>query len=107
MGDISNPGANVANFFEAADWNGQDGNVTTVGSAGNSSASPYGTFDQGGNVHERNETVFDSSRRGLRGGSRYSTFDLRADFPFSNRPSPEVSGFGFRVATVPEPQVRC
>jgi hypothetical protein len=32
-GDISNPGANVANYFFGADWNGQNGNVTTVGSA--------------------------------------------------------------------------
>jgi len=33
-GDISNPGANVANYGNGADWNSQDGNVTTVGSAG-------------------------------------------------------------------------
>ena len=46
-GDISNPGNNVVNFLSGADWNGQDGNVTTVGSAG--SDSYYGTFDQGGN----------------------------------------------------------
>ena len=32
-GDVSNPGANVANYANGADWNGQDGNVTTVGSA--------------------------------------------------------------------------
>ncbi len=47
LGDISNPGANVANYNLGADWNGQNGNVTTVGSAGPLSASFYGTFDQG------------------------------------------------------------
>lgn len=47
-GNISNPGPNVANYQSGADWNGQDGNVTTVGSAGAGSASYYGTFDQGG-----------------------------------------------------------
>jgi hypothetical protein len=32
------------------------------------SDSPYGTFDQAGNVSEWNETLFDSSFRGIRGG---------------------------------------
>ena len=27
---MANPGANVANYNRGADWNGQDGNVTTV-----------------------------------------------------------------------------
>ena len=50
VGDISNPGTNVANYNMGADWNSQDGNVTTVGSAGPLSQSFYGTSDQGGNV---------------------------------------------------------
>jgi formylglycine-generating enzyme required for sulfatase activity len=33
------------------------------------SESPYGTFDQGGNVWEWNESVFQTQYRGLRGGS--------------------------------------
>lgn len=33
-GDISNPGANVANYANGADWNSQTGNVTTVGTGG-------------------------------------------------------------------------
>ena len=54
IGDVSNPGPNVANYLSGADWNGQDGNLTTVGSA--SSTSFYGGLDMGGNVHEWTET---------------------------------------------------
>lgn len=72
-GDISNPGENVVNCSRGADWNGQDGNVTTVGSAGAGSESFYGTFDQGGNVWEWNEASFDGGNgfltRGLNGGA--------------------------------------
>ncbi len=57
-GDISNPGANVANYSFGADWNEMNGNVTTVGSSGPLSASYYGTFDQDGNVYEWSETLY-------------------------------------------------
>lgn len=41
---------NSANYDQYADWNGQNGNLTTVGS--NGGYSYYGTFDQNGNVWE-------------------------------------------------------
>ena len=76
IGDISNPGPNVANYDLGADWNGTNGNVTTVGSAGPESASSYGTFDQAGNVWEWNEAIVidlnrseESTFRGMRGAS--------------------------------------
>ena len=68
VGDISNPGANVANYGNGADWNAQDGNVTTVGSAGPLSESFYGTSDRCGNVWEWNEGLIDVRFRVLRGG---------------------------------------
>jgi sulfatase modifying factor 1 len=75
---------------------------TNVGDFSNS-ASPYGTFDQAGNVWEWNETVFSSSR-GLRGGSSldHSIF-LHAFDRVKNVPTDEDSYVGFRVASIPEP----
>ena len=103
-GDISNPDVNVANYLHGANWNGQSGNVTTVGSAGTLSESYYGTSDQCGNVWEWNETVLFAISRGLRGGSwTNGESHLRSSFQFSS--SPEIEGFniGFRVASPPPP----
>ena len=69
----------------------------------------FGTFDQGGNVSEWNDTMDASASRGVRGGSwGGNTVDLRA----SSRGFLDASGagnvLGFRVATVatvPEPTV--
>jgi formylglycine-generating enzyme required for sulfatase activity len=72
VGDISNPGFNVANYNSNANWNGSTfGNVTTVGSAGPLSVSYYGTFDQAGNIAEWNDTpaVPGSPYRTARGGA--------------------------------------
>lgn len=100
-GDITNPGTNVANYRSGADWNGQDGNVTTVGSAGADSF--YGTFDQAGNVWEWNDAVIGSTR-GLRGGS-WANFSpsLPASYSLYLTPALEDGLVGFRVTSVTEP----
>jgi formylglycine-generating enzyme required for sulfatase activity len=104
VGNISNPGANVANYDSGADWNSLDGNVTTVGSAGPLSESYYGTSDQGGNVLEWNEALISGLYRGFRGGSwGIADFFLLSSFRAFGDPLSEDSSFGFRVATVPEP----
>ncbi len=103
-GDITNPGANVANYASGADWNGQNGNVTTVGSAGALAESYFGTADQGGNVYEWNDAVISGSSRGLRGGSFLNgENDLHASLRYVNVPALELLYVGFRVASVPEP----
>jgi formylglycine-generating enzyme required for sulfatase activity len=81
-------------------------NYLNNGGAYSLSASPYGTFDQGGNVFEWNEALIDGSFRGVRGGSYANNPEkLRSSDRFDSRtpPADEGSTVGFRVATVPEP----
>jgi formylglycine-generating enzyme required for sulfatase activity len=69
------------------------------------SASPYGTFDQAGNVWEWTEAIVSGSNRGLRGGSFHNVEDyfMLASYRNSGYPTYEDTGTGFRVALVPEP----
>jgi len=101
VGNISNPGKNVANFGNEASWNGQKSNVTTVGSAGPSSRSYYGTYDQGGNVSEWNDTRIRGFSRGIRGGSCESVVQ-ELDRLNATDVAPEKQYFnvGFRVVNL-------
>ncbi len=102
---------NFANYLFAADWNGQNGNVTTVGTNGGQSA--YGTFDQTGNLYEWNDlTGAANSLRGLRGGGWQTTASnvssaIRYQFSASGELfSFAGGGVSFRLASpvaVPEP----
>jgi len=75
---------------------------TEVGAHENSESS-YGTFDQGGNVFEWNETAIDASS-GVRGGSFGLTHGgLLASSELLNDPTLEYYYLGFRVASPPEP----
>lgn len=86
-----------------ANCNGAVGNVVDVGSY-TGSASPYGTFDQAGNVNEWNETIITSDTRGRRGASFASALgNLAASNRGSSYPTNEVRGIGFRIVMVPEP----
>ena len=78
---------------------------TVVGEWENS-GSPYGTFDQGGNVWEWNEAVLPWWHRGLRGGSLWyspGVVDLHASSSIGFLPTTHSGGIGFRVCQVPEP----
>ena len=105
----TDPG-NHANYYNNGYMIGSPYYRTIVGEFENS-ASPYGTFDQGGNVWEWNEAIpyQDSSTayRNLRGGSFYygnDGDDLLAStgYHFSG-PTSESYTIGFRVVEIPEP----
>ncbi|MDP6636478.1 MAG: SUMF1/EgtB/PvdO family nonheme iron enzyme [Phycisphaerae bacterium] len=101
---------NTATFLDGAWVPGFPFYRSEVGDHENS-ASPYGTFDQAGNVWEWNEAVIDLGGgsvtdvyRGLRGGD-YSNSDgsLHADYRSWYDPSAEGVFSGMRLAEVPEP----
>jgi formylglycine-generating enzyme required for sulfatase activity len=97
-GNVDNDTANIANYNNGADWNGQNGNVTTVGSGGPGSASFYGAFDMGGNVWEWNEQTI-GGFRGLRGGSwLFDSGGLQSSTRGNVAPTLEINIIGFRVA---------
>jgi len=97
------PGNNANFLYNVSNYTiGSPYYRTEVGEFENSK-SPYGTFDQGGNVWEWNEAVIGSSR-GLRGGSFGSSGgNLHAAGRGSDLPSNGDGSVGFRVSEVPEP----
>jgi formylglycine-generating enzyme required for sulfatase activity len=99
------PGNN-ANFYSGRHTIGEPYYCTPVGTFENSE-SPYGTFDQGGNVWEWNEAIVYGRYYGVRGGS-YNYYDmgesiLRAACRQAWDPGYEGGDTGFRIAAVPEP----
>lgn len=106
---------NVANFFRNDGLaNGYNDGYAVTGSTSlsdtqnyltdagsyNSAASPYGTFDQGGNLWEWNETLIGVSFRGLRGASWSDGENgLLSSFRTQVSPVNEKSYIGFRVAS--------
>jgi sulfatase modifying factor 1 len=98
----------MANYNSGASWNGEHGNVTTVGTNGSSSA--YGTFDMSGNVGEWNdETGAAGLNKGIRGGfwrsTSYAVSSSSRETTYTNYVGDST---GFRLAGlaplgVPEP----
>jgi len=102
--DLINPDpGNNATFYDSGYTIGSPYYRTEFGAHENSD-SPYGTFDQGGNVWEWNEALIGSSR-GVRGGSfgDFGDYYLHASFRICGDPTYESDTIGFRVSEVPEP----
>lgn len=101
--DMDDVSGNNANYNEAFPID--EPYYTTVVGEFQNSASPYGTYDQGGNVSEWNEAVIDTYCRGWRGGSYIFSDDsmqscYRSDYAV---PLVEFHHLGFRVSAIPEP----
>ena len=86
--------ANTANCDRVVD------DLTDVGSY-TGAASPSGTFDQGGNIEEWNESIISGTLRGLRGGE-FSTpeFDQAASDQHQSNPTNENLYNGIRIASI-------
>ncbi|MGA2035821.1 MAG: SUMF1/EgtB/PvdO family nonheme iron enzyme [Thermoguttaceae bacterium] len=102
---------NHANFYDYYDT-GNGGfsdptNYLTPVGAFWQSPGPYGTYDQGGEVWQWNETPVTGSSRGLRGGSFvYYSYNLASSVRNYSYPTYEYTDSGFRVASSaasPEP----
>ncbi len=101
-GVIANPASNVANYNFGANWDGTVnlGHVTSVGSAGPESTSPYGTSDQGGNVIEWVDEVT-GAYRVMRGGSLWLGEEtLRSTSSSFYNPHVGGSSLGFRLSSL-------
>lgn len=97
------PASDTGNSANCDDYIFPPGALTNVG-AYSLSDSPYGTYDQGGNVWEWNEVIWFGSERGGRGGGWSTNADpLAASNPGNSNPESESVAVGFRVASRPPP----
>jgi len=98
--DLVNGSANYwdGGYLDTTDYTTEVGAYTDK-----PSDSPYGTFDQGGNVWEWNEALI-GSNNGMRGGSfGNDDYYVHASIQYNYYPAFEGRNIGFRVASVPEP----
>jgi len=100
--DLADVSGNNANYY-IIDGPGpypiDSGNYTTVVGQFMNSDGPYGTFDQGGNVWEWNDTVFRDAYRVLRGGSFYKMGnDMHSWARNGSYPTVREFYLGFRVS---------
>jgi formylglycine-generating enzyme required for sulfatase activity len=95
---------NSANWYDNGLTTGDVDHPLTNAGSFTLSDSPYGTFDQAGNVSEWNETPFSLYSRGIRGGSwYYNAIPLHASYWGQGDSLFEGIELGFRVASIPEP----
>ena len=93
------------------DGNNANINTTTFTLVGEFeySESPYGTFDQTGNINEWTESAYNTLKRICRGGSSFNvpsgykeTYDIDCGYNHADPTGVSYSS-GFRIAQVPEP----
>ena len=102
---LSATGTNNANFsgFGTAGPSDPVNYLTLVGAFAGSPG-PYGTYDQGGDVWQWEETAVNGLYRAQEGASFADVFGSLASSGYNDpTPSGSSDGVGFRVAYVPEP----
>ena len=103
--DLNDVSGNNANYYGTT-YPIQSPYYTTVAGQFQNSASPYGTFDQGGNVYEWDEAIVPQTNgyRVWRGGAFIFEVDSLAASQFTAfLPTQEDQYTGFRVVYIPEP----
>jgi len=94
------PGTTIGSSPNQANYNGDIGHSTDVGSF-SGSGSFYGTFDQSGNVFQWNDLDGTAgSSRGLRGGYWYNiSYFVSSSYRYNDDPSYGSNFIGFRLAS--------
>ncbi|SIO59744.1 Formylglycine-generating enzyme, required for sulfatase activity, contains SUMF1/FGE domain [Rhodovulum sp. ES.010] len=100
--NIPGPDRKSATFFSAGRWTAPFPHLTPAGFHANSK-SPWGTFDQAGNVAEWIEHARRSQGTALGGSLFMDSTALESDYIDGENPMKELSTFGFRVATARRP----
>ena len=103
--DTADASGNNANYYAGSGaYPIASGHYTTLVGQFQNSASPYGTFDQGGNVDEWSDDMISGPYRYIRGGW-FGDDPVYMDVRGAAITSPTNDGYnqGFRVAQVPEP----
>jgi formylglycine-generating enzyme len=102
--NLADPTGNDANYFMGATYPIDNGYYTTpVGQFANS-PTPYGTFDQGGDVFQWNDSIWLGEEYGRRGRAYDIGFNyLESGNRNNDYPADISSDTGFRVSEVPEP----
>lgn len=99
-GEVTNPGANVAVWGEACNWNGTTtGNYAEVGTAGG--PSPFGTYDQTGNASELVARAEYPGVLVVGGGTQDA--NVSSTYVAGVADDNANGAWGFRVAYLPEP----
>lgn len=101
--DLNDLSGNNANFHDGSTIPIDPPYYTTIAGEFQNSDSPYGTFDQGGNLWEWNETAI-GQKRGIRGSAFLMSSDyLHAAERGGSDPTSDDACHGMRIALVPEP----
>ncbi len=105
MTEAANPGNNANYYDDSPPMPIDSPHYATMVGEFELSRSPYGTFDQGGNVWEWNESILLGSYRAQRGGAYNINHGyMGASYRYSGvAPTGGNDVIGFRVVQVPEP----